>query len=539
MAILPVRDLGRTGAITDLSPYNLPLSGFSRAVNVRFDEGKVRRSPVFRTALSSLGFSPRFTFGIVPSSGFDTTLVISDALVIKEYSNGTLTDRSGSISASSDPRPFTGTTLSDVVYINRPDHVPVFRTSGTSNFASLTNWPSTYRAVSLRAFGSQLIALNITEGGNSFPNRVRFSNFALANSIPDSWDESDATKSAGFNDLVEMDTAIVDGMSLGSNFIIYSSTEVFLMEFTGGTFLFNFRKLFTDSGLINQNCVVEVEGKHFCFDNNDIYVHDGTSRRSICDERVKNFIFLGLNSLKKNRCFVQHNPNLNEIYFCYVSGDELVSFPNADRCNRAAVYNYRKDTWSFMDLPNVSSASILNLNTVATYATATGLPYNTTGGSYYDQEDSFQRHVVFVGDSNTGDGITSDKIYGLDLSDEGSISFPLDTEATKRALFERVGIDLDQASRAVGVRGYKVLTRIYPQAETNNTDKILTLEFGASDTPSNPPTFDAPVSYNTSTDHKIDSRAAGGYLSYRVTVTDNKDFEFSGFDFEVTATGKR
>ena len=311
------------------------------------------------------------------------------------------------------------------------------------------------------------------------------------------------------------------------------------MEFVGGTFLFNFRKLFTDSGLINQNCVVEVEGKHFCFDNADIYVHDGTTRKSICDERVKNFIFQGLNALKKNRCFVHHDPNLNEIYFCYVSGDELVGFPNAERCNRAAVYNYRKDTWSFVDLPNVSSATVMNLNTVETYAGSTGLPYDTTGGSYYDQEDSFNRHVVFVGEDLAADGITSDKIYGLDLSDEGSIAFPLDTEATKGAVFERVGIDLDQASRGVGVRGYKVLTRIYPQAQTNNTNKLLTLEFGASDTPSTAPTFSAPVSYNTETDHKIDSRAAGRYLSYRVTIPDTKDFEFSGFDFEVTATGRR
>ena len=539
MAILPVRDLGKDGAITDLSPYNLPLSAFSRAVNVRFDEGKVRRSPVFRTVLSSIGYNPRFTFGIVPSSGFVTALVVSDDYVIKEYANGALTDRSGSISASSDPRPFTGTTLSDVVYINRPDRVPVFRDPAGTNFADLTNWPSTYRAVSIRSFGSQLIALNITQGGTSFPNRVRFSNFALANSVPDSWDETDTTKSAGFNDLVEMDTAIVDGLSLGSNFIIYSSTEVFLQEFVGGSFLFNFRKLFTDSGLINQNCVVEVEGKHYCFDNADIYVHDGTTRKSICDERVKNFIFQGLNALKKNRCFVHHDPNLNEIYFCYVSGDELVGFPNADRCNRAAVYNYRKNTWSFVDLPNVSSATVMNLNTVTTYAGSTGLPYDTTGGSYYDQEDSFNRHVVFVGEDLAADGITSDKIYGLDLSDEGSIAFPLDTEATKGAVFERVGIDLDQASRGVGVRGYKVLTRIYPQAQTNNTNKLLTLEFGASDTPSTAPTFSAPVSYNTETDHKIDSRAAGRYLSYRVSIPDTKDFEFSGFDFEVTATGRR
>ena len=45
---------------------------------------------------------------------------------IHEYATGTVTNRSGSISCSSDPRPFTATQLADVVYINRPDR-PVFR----------------------------------------------------------------------------------------------------------------------------------------------------------------------------------------------------------------------------------------------------------------------------------------------------------------------------------------------------------------------------------------------------------------------------
>ena len=78
-----------------------------------------------------------------------------------------------------------------------------------------------------------------------------------------------------------MKTEIVDGAVLGSNFIIYSSDSIFLMEFVGGQFIMNFRKLFTDAGLINQNCVVEVEGKHYCFGLR-IYVHDGTtSSRSV------------------------------------------------------------------------------------------------------------------------------------------------------------------------------------------------------------------------------------------------------------------
>ena len=41
MAILPVRDLGSVDVITDVAAYNLPISGFTTAMNVRSDEGKV------------------------------------------------------------------------------------------------------------------------------------------------------------------------------------------------------------------------------------------------------------------------------------------------------------------------------------------------------------------------------------------------------------------------------------------------------------------------------------------------------------------
>ena len=152
----------------------------------------------------------------------------------------------------------------------------------------------------LRSFGDFLIALNTTEGGSTFPSRVRFSNIALANNAPDSWDASDTTKSAGFNDLSQMGTPIVDGATLGSNFIVYSSDQVWQMEFVGGTFIFNFRKLFQDRGIINQNCVVEVSGKHYVFDADDIYIHDGLSDQSLVDGRIKDYIYSGIDTVLRS-----------------------------------------------------------------------------------------------------------------------------------------------------------------------------------------------------------------------------------------------
>ena len=537
MPILPIKDLGNVGVIADTAAYNLPPNAFNYGFNVRFDEGKVSRAPVFRNIKDTLGFSPRFAYGIVPSNGFDTVVMVSDDWSINEYASGTVTDVSGSITGTSDPRPFTGTSLADVHYINRGDRVPVYRDSVSSNFADLPNWDSTWRCVSLKSFGDFMLGLNMTEGSTNYATRVRWSNIVTANTYPDSWDETDTTKSAGFNDLVQIGTEIVDGATLGTNFVIYAYDQVWLMEFVGGTFVFNFRKLFTDAGIINQNCVVEVEGKHYVFGPFDMYVHDGTSKQSICDERVKNFVYSTLNNSASDRFFVQHNQSLNEIYFCYQSGDQFCEFPNADRCNRAAVYNYRNNTWSFMDLPNVSSGTLANINSVTTYATST-TTYTLTGGTYYSQQDSYQRHTLMVGETLTADGITSDKLYALDLSDTGTIAFQLDTEATKYPYLERTGIDLDE--NGLAARQYVVVTRLYPQADTiNSADTTMTFEFGASDIPRTTPTYASAITFDIATDHKIDSRAAGRYLSYRMTLTDNKDFELSGFDLEITPTGAR
>ena len=215
-------------------------------------------------------------------------------------------------------------------------------------------------------------------------------------------------------------------------------------------------------------------------------------------------------------------------------------FTNANRCNRAASYNYRNNTWSFYDLPNVSSGATANVNSVNTYATATSLTYNLVGGSYFDQEDNFDRHTLMVGEDKSADGITSDKLYAVDLSDEGKLTFQLDAEATKPPLLERTGLDLDETGSAA--TNYTVVTRLYPQADTiNSSNTNLTFQFGASDIPRNTPTYASAVDFDIATDHKIDSRASGRYLSYKMTLgaTDYKDFEFSGFDIDITQTGAR
>ena len=358
----------------------------------------------------------------------------------------------------------------------------------------------------------------------------------MANNAPDSWDAADTTKSAGFNDLSQMTTPIIDGATLGSNFLIYSSDQVWLMEFVGGTFIFNFRKLFNDAGVVNQNCIVEVEGKHYVFDQNDIYMTDGVSRQSLVDGRIKDYVFSSIDTSAFNRCFVQYDQAREEIYFCYKSADDMAEFTNGDGCNRAAVYNYRSDTWSFMDLPNVYAGTSANVNTVSTYASTT-LTYDTAGGTYAAQDAGFTRNILMLGQASSVDGLTASKIFGLDgINENSSLSEPLDTVATKPIKLERVGIDLDEAQ--LPLSGYKNITKMVPQFVTTAPNKEFVVSMGAADLATSDPTYETSFTFDSSTAYKIDSRASGRYLSYKIETTDVKDFTISGFDFDVLATGR-
>ena len=534
MTNLPIRGLGSVGVITDIDPYSLPSNAYTRAKNVRFNEAKVTRAPVYRSISGNLSITPKFIYGVDALTGFDTVIVVDDTFDIYEMSNGVLSQKFNSSLSASSITPVTATILADVQYINRANTVPVHRVPSATNFTALTNWPSGVTTTAMRSYGDFLLALGTVESGTDFPNRVRFSDPVLANQVPSTWDAADLTNSAGFNDLVQMKTPIVDGATLGSNFLVYSQDQVWMMEFVGGAFIFNFRKLFDDAGVINQNCIQEVEGKHYVFDRDDIYVTDGNTRQSICDGRIRDYIFNGLDNSKAEQCFVLHNSLLEELYFCYHTGDDMAVYAEGDACNRAAVYNYKEDIWSFYDVPNVVSGAQANVNSVSTYADAT-TTYDNIGGSYHTQESPYQRHQLVL--AKAGGGVANSKVYGIDLIEKGSLSQPIDTDVSKPFFLERVGLDLDD--QGIPLTGYKIISKITPQISTDSSEGSFVFTFGAADLPHATPNYGSPVSFDALYNYKVDTRMAGRYLSYKMTAGADKDFNFTGMDVDVTVTGRR
>lgn len=540
--MLPVRGLGTVGIVSDLNPYDLPPNALSAGVNVRFENSKITRGPVVRRVHEySDSFAPAFLFSIPPIGSAYTGLVAvsRDMATIRQTIGPAETDLSPLNFAGVDlDLPFSHTFLGGVSYLNRRSHVPLYRRASDERYAPLPGWDPTHRAAVLRSYKDFLVALNVQKGAVELPTLVKWSDLAYYGDVPATWDPASTEHSAGETTLSEMKDEIRDGLSLRDSFIIYGASEVWGMDYIGGNFLFRFRKLYDNVGVINANCVVQVDGLHYVFDKDDIYVHDGASKRSVIHGKDKDFVFRSLNYDRAHLCFVNHDPRLSEIYFCYVSGDRFAGTPGARTgCNRAAVYNYRLDNWTFYDLPNVTSGCLASVSSALSYSDLLSTPYDAVGGSYLSSEDDKDLHALFAGQKEPAMGLTRNRIYGLDLATDGRLAKPIDHEATRPAFVERVGIDLDELGASLTT--YKAMQAIYPQIGLRGDTSTVQFQFGSSDIVGQDPEWTDLTPYNPRTEHKVDIRTAGRYLAYRLYFDGPGDFMLSGFDLKVTVRGRR
>ena len=546
MPTVPVRNLGAAGIVSDIHPYDLPSNVFSAGVNVRFENGTVSRGPVSRSVFDLTAydptFSPGYVFNVPPAITGNESLVTiaSDYSKAYEIVGSTVINITASaMSATSDTlAPTTHSFLGAVTYLNKRSHVPFMRRQADAAFVPLSNWDSDWRCAVLRPYKDFLIALDVRKGAAEFPQMIKWSDITQYGDAPPSWDATLTTNSAGENILNEMKGRVLDGLGLRDTFMLYGENEVWAMNYTGGAFIFDFRKRFDDVGVIAPNCVVEVDGQHFVFDRNDIIVHDGASKRSLAHGKNKDFIFRGLIRDLQHLCFVTHNPALNEIMFAYPSQDRLVGFANPTTgCNRAAVYNYRRDNWTFYDLPNVNSATYAVVETGQTWASAGATSWADMGGTYMVDTAFNDRHLIMASRLDASQAITASRLIGFDLISGSRLARPVVTELLRDAFAERIGIDLDEAG--VQISAYKSLLKVYPQAVVTEGEGGITFQFGANDVPALSPVWDVAQSFDPLVDYQLNVRSAGRYIAHRLRHTGNADFSYSGFDANVTARGKR
>ena len=155
---------------------------------------------------------------------------------------------------------------------------PVFwGTSPGSPAEVLTNWPAGAKCGALRPHTNYLMALDYTdELANPFPQLIKWSDAAEPGTIPQEWAPAPSNQ-AGSVSCAATPGAVVDGLTLRQQFIVYKQSSTFSLDFIGGQFIFGLRLLFANIGALSRNCVVEFEGKHAVLSDGDFIVHGEVS----------------------------------------------------------------------------------------------------------------------------------------------------------------------------------------------------------------------------------------------------------------------
>lgn len=353
MPVQPIEidDLASIGVIQDEPAYQLAPEAWSTANNMRILDGGMRRLFGW-TQIFGVGPLPEGPYFImyVASAGQPWWLWASlDNIYVFDGAVTTEISQSHNLYTAVSAANWNGTLLGGIPIVNEGAHPPQFWAlpySILTKFADLSNWPAATTCRVIRAFGSFLIALNITQSGINNPHRVLWSTESVPGSLPSSWDVTDPTEDAGENDLPDVDSGIIlDGLPLQGAFYIYKEASIWRLRFIGGRFIFAFESFLDTVGLLATRCVCETgDGQnHILVTQDDMIRHNGNTATPLLNRRFKRYLFNQIDSTNFGLSFMLPNPLYDEVWFCYPSR-------GASLCNRALIYNWVADRFTEADI---------------------------------------------------------------------------------------------------------------------------------------------------------------------------------------------
>ena len=520
MPMVPLRNIGAGGLAPDQEPYDVELTQFAAGNNVQLHAGRIGKSYGY-VAAQSLAFQPTHVQGWSVES--DDSVLIGSANGLFRLRVGAVTDVT-SLSYvggySNSPR-WQSSQIGTGMLANNGADRPQYMAANGTRFGDLANWPSTLRTGNLKPFLSFLVMAGYTEGAAEYPYTVRWSDEFDPTSVPGSYDITSTTNLAGENVLGGRFGKLVDALPLGGNNIIYAESGSYVMQFIGAPLVFAFRELFDDDGIINPGAVSVFENRHFVVGRNDIYVHDGSSKQSITNKRIKDTFYSELGDPRS--VFVNSDPETSEIWVCFADKNAT----DTRTANRAWVWNWSNNAWTSRDVPNIRAMA--NGPDVSSTASATwdglDVPWDNWSQLWSDIGAAANARTMRLYSA----GYLSSKLFAHNES------FAADGTGFT-AYLESSKIDLDAVLQRPTERMLQIL-RIVPQISGVGQ---VTFKIGSSNSPQGPVLWKNTKVFNIETDYKVDTRATGRYLAIRVESTAaNGQWQLSGFDLDVEEVAGR
>lgn len=164
-----------------------------------------------------------------------------------------------------------------------------------------------------------IVALNITENGNNYPTKIRWSDAAAPGDIPASWDVADPTTLAGERVLPADTGAIVAAELMRDDLIIYMVNAVYRMTFVGGSIVMSTKRITKDFGAFGRNSVLNTRGgKHLVLTRDDLGWFDGNTFASLAKGRAKTTLQSFLTVAEAGSARIAYHSAMDEVWFAMV-----------------------------------------------------------------------------------------------------------------------------------------------------------------------------------------------------------------------------
>jgi hypothetical protein len=125
--------------------------------------------------------------------------------------------------------------------------------------------------------------------------------------------------------------------------LFWAYDAVIRATFSGGTTVFQFDVIATDTSIMSEDCVVDYDGVFFWAGVDRFLMFNGVVR-DVPNTLNQNWFFNNLNESQRSKVFAFKMPYYGEIWWCYPRDD-------ATECTHAVIYNVREQTWYDTALP--------------------------------------------------------------------------------------------------------------------------------------------------------------------------------------------
>jgi len=571
MPLTPIENVGTGGIVSDLKPYQLQPNEWSRGNNVAFNNAQIHKVHGYGEVMEDCPIEPWhlatyqahnakgqgddaaffwFAFGEEKiycyhlGNWTNVTRVIDD----EEFPYRTDAGENWDVTQS-------GALLIATNGVDTPqiweltDNLPY----ATNRFKDLESWvdentpnETDVSCKTVEGFKNHIIVTGIErvsdvpdpdDGDKTIQveenlNRmVKWSTQHSHYSEPNSWNVVDKTKDAGEYELLDTQGPIVDTLPMGEVFMVYKTDSVYMMNYIGTPWMFAFKTLDPQIGIISKGAATEFPGGHFFIGHSDCYINNGQSVAPLLSGKVRAEMFNNISGPNFNKIFALTNTAYGEVWACYPTA-------NSEHCDKAMVWNYLENTFSFRNLPNITDAKhgLQKINRELYGDGAYIISWEDIEALSW--RDATEMHWGAISYSNIIANLVMCEPKGKrsGSSDLGKLYRDrigqLEDGSIMHAWVERSGIDMGDPSSV------KHLRAIWPKIWTA-TNARIDVYTGSQMGTDESIKWDGPYPFYPDTQSKISTRTTGKLLAMRFESTADTTWSISGIELEMDNAGRR